>query len=170
MEVTIRPATRDDVHPLSELAQRTWAEAFGGDVAAADVAVEVERTRSEEYFRTALHERTILVAEAGGVLVGYVQFGNVEIAEVDVRPGDQGLQRLYVDRAFQGRGLGRRLLEAALVHPRLAVARRVYLTVWEENEPALRLYRSAGFTPVGTTAFRIGDGPLVEDLVLVLER
>jgi ribosomal protein S18 acetylase RimI-like enzyme len=96
--------------------------------------------------------------------------GDVEIAEVDVRPGDQWLQRLYVDRAFQGRGLGRRLLDAALVHPRLALAHRVYLTVWEENEPALRLYRSAGFRPVGTTAFRIGDGPLVEDLVLVLER
>ena len=132
-------------------------------------AAELEATRSEAYFATALGERSMLVAEEGGVLVGYVQFGDVDIAEVDVRPGDQELHRLYVETAFQGRGIGRMLMDEALRHLRLAGAERVFLQVWEENERAVRLYESYGFGTAGRTAFTIGSGEVVEDLVMVLE-
>jgi len=167
---TIRPATQADVPALSELAQRTWSDAFGDSVSAEDRAVEVATTRSEEYFVEALAECTILVADEDGALVGYVQFGDVDIPEVDVRPGDQALRRLYVETARQGRGLGRMLTDAALGHPRLARAGRVYVTVWEQNDRALRLYEAFGFRAVGTTSFTIGAGEVAEDLVMRLDR
>jgi ribosomal protein S18 acetylase RimI-like enzyme len=113
-----------------------------------------------------LGKNTILVAEANGELRGYVQFGDVDIAEVDVRPGDQELQRLYVDAGLHGTGVGRRLLEEALRHPRLATARRIYLQAWDQNERALRLYESVGFRIVGTTRFILGTEE-VEDLVMM---
>jgi len=166
--VTIRPATAGDVPALAELARRTWSDAFGASVDPADEAAELERTRSPAYFAEALRDRTILVAEAEGRLVGYVQLGDVEIPEVDVQPGDQSLQRIYVDAAAQGRGLGRRLLDAALEHRRLRGASRVFLTVWEQNERAVCLYESAGFRRCGTTTFAIGS-EVVEDLVMVRE-
>ena len=56
---------------------------------------------------------------------------------------------------------------AALRHPRLAGASRIYLTVWERNERAIRLYESVGFQIVGTTTFTIGAGEVAEDLVMV---
>jgi hypothetical protein len=87
---TIRPTRLSDVPALSALAKRTWSEAFGDSVSPDDAAVELEKTRSEKYFINALREKTILVAEADGVLLGYVQFGDVEIPEVEVRAGDQG--------------------------------------------------------------------------------
>ena len=67
------------------------------------------------------------------------------------------------------RGWGRKLVEAALAHPRLAHADRIYLQVWERNEPAIRLYESVGFDVVGTTSFTIG-GTAAEDLVMMLDR
>jgi hypothetical protein len=73
--VTIRPATQSDVPALSDLAKRTWSKAFGGSTSAADEAAELEQTRCEAYFRNALQERTVLVAEGDRGLVGYVQFG-----------------------------------------------------------------------------------------------
>jgi ribosomal protein S18 acetylase RimI-like enzyme len=158
-----------DVPALSALAERTWSEAFGDSVSPDDEAVELEQTRSETYFMSALREKTILVAEADGALLGYVQFGDVEIPEVDVRAGDQGLQRVYVDTALQGRGLGRALMNAALEHPRLADAGRIYLTVWEKNERAVRLYESIGFQSVGTTTVTIGSDEVGEDLVMLLD-
>jgi ribosomal protein S18 acetylase RimI-like enzyme len=167
---TIRPATSNDVPVLSALAKRTWSEAFGSSVSADQEAAELEETRSEAYYSRALRERTILVAEENGALVGYVEFGDVDIPEVDVRPGDQELHRIYVAAEVQGRGLGRRLMNAALEHPRLADARRIYLQVWETNERAMRLYESLGFETVGTTRFRIGSGEVVEDLVMRLDR
>jgi diamine N-acetyltransferase len=166
---TIRSARLSDAPALSELAKRTWSDAFGGSVSPDDEAVELENTRSEAYFIDALRETTILVAERDGALLGYVQFGDVDTPEVEARPGDQGLHRIYVETALQGRGLGRRLLNAALQHPRLADASRIYLTVWEKNERALRLYESFGFRTVGTTTFTIGSGEVAEDLVMLLD-
>jgi len=165
----IRPAQTGDVRALSALAKRTWSAEFGSSLSPDDEVVELEETRSEAYFSNALPEKTILVAEANGALLGYVQFGDVEIPEVDARPGDQGLQRLYVETALQGCGLGRRLMNAALQHPRLAEARRIFLQVWDENERAVRLYESLGFQKVGTTTFTIGS-EVMEDLVMVLDR
>jgi ribosomal protein S18 acetylase RimI-like enzyme len=166
---TIRAAEEADVPGLSTLARRTWADAFGSSLSPEELAAELERTRSEEYFRAALGVDTILVAELDGELVGYVQFGDVTIPEIDAQPGDRGLHRVYVETELQGRGFGRALMEAALSHPRLADAERIYLAVWEENEPAMRLYASLGFRGVGTTRFTLGGEP-VEDLVLVLDR
>ncbi len=166
---TIRAARSSDVDALSDLAKRTWSDAFGDGVSSADEAAELEEARSATYFAGALRDKTILVAEEGEALVGYVQFGEVGIPETDGRPGDQELQRLYVEIAAQGRGLGRRLLNAALGHPRLAEARRVFLQVWAENERAVGLYESVGFRTIGTTSFTIGSEPM-QDLVMVLDR
>lgn len=154
---------------LSALAKRTWSDAFGEGVSPGNEAAELEQGRSEAYFAEALEAKTVLVAEAGGVLVGYVQLGDVGIPEVAVRPGDQCLQRLYVETTLQGQGLGRKLLEAALRQPRLAGASRVFLQVWAENERAVRLYESFGFRKAGTTTFTIG-AEAMEDLVMVLDR
>jgi ribosomal protein S18 acetylase RimI-like enzyme len=169
-DLTIRAAEEADIASISALAKRTWADAFGDSLMPEELAVELEQTRSEEYFRTALEADTILVAELWADLVGYVQFGDVTVPEVDVQPGDRGLRRVYVETHLQGRGIGRDLMNAALAHPRLRAADRIYLAVWEENTNAVRLYESLGFRRVGTTRFAIGSGQIVEDLVMVLDR
>jgi diamine N-acetyltransferase len=166
---TIRPAKLSDVPALSALAKRTWSDAFRDGISSDDEAAELEETRSETYFANALRQKTILVAEEDGALLGYVQFGGVAIPEAQAQPGDQGLQRLYVETALQGRGLGRRLMEAALQHPRLEEAKRIFVQVWDKNERAVRLYESFGFQKVGTTTFTIGS-EVMEDLVMLLDR
>jgi ribosomal protein S18 acetylase RimI-like enzyme len=169
-EPTIRPAEAADVPALADLARRTWADAFGASVSEDERDAELEATRSESYFREALERRNVLVAEAGGRLVGYAELGDVDIPEVEPAPGDGQLHRVYVETALQGRGLGGLLTLAALEHPRLVGAGRVYLQVWEANERAVRLYESLGFRVAGTTRFTIGSGEPVEDLVMVLQR
>ncbi len=128
--LTIRAARPGDVDALADLARRTWSDAFGGGVSRADEEAELDEGRSARHFADALTDKVVLVAEAAGALVGYVQLGDVGIAGVEARPGDRGLQRLYVETALQGQGIGHALLEAALAHPLLAGATRVLLQVW----------------------------------------
>lgn len=167
--MVIRPATEADVPALADLARRTWLDAFGASLAPDDAAAAADESRSEARFRRALDERTILVAEDDGALVGYAELGGADMPELGTRPEDGWLHRLYVETALQGRGIGRELLAAALADPRLAGAPRVFLQVWEENPRAIRLYESVGFRRAGTTSFRLG-AQIVEDLVFVLER
>jgi diamine N-acetyltransferase len=168
-DVVVRTAVDEDVAELSALAQLVWSHTFGTNFTAADVGNHVFSTRSEAYFHSALQERYVLVAEAQGRLVGYVQFGPVSIPEVHGGPDDRSLNRLYVDTELHGRGIGRRLLLTALSHPELATAPYVFLRVWERNERAVSLYAQAGFRNVGTTRFAIGSAP-AEDLVMRLDR
>ncbi|MFB6362643.1 GNAT family N-acetyltransferase [Paenibacillus elgii] len=67
---------------------------------------------------------------------------------------------VYVDSAHQGKGIAKALLQHVLEEARsLDGLEQVYLSVVTVNEPAVRLYRSAGFEVFGTepNALKIGD-------------
>jgi [ribosomal protein S18]-alanine N-acetyltransferase len=79
-----------------------------------------------------------LSAREGESLIGYAGL---------VRAGSEAeIHTLAVDPAYQGRGIGRALLRAVLDH---AVGATVFLEVRTDNESAIRLYRSEGFTVIG---------------------
>jgi GNAT superfamily N-acetyltransferase len=84
--------------------------------------------------------------EAGGALAGFY------VVHPDRRDRScWWLGWLAIDLRWQGAGLGRAALAAAMARlARIAGCRRVRLLVAPDNAPALRLYRRAGFTLSGT--------------------
>lgn len=98
-----------------------------------------EETFPERYGReihdpeTAFDGRVVLVAALDGEDVGL-------IVSTATASGTE-LSRFWTDPRGRGRGVGSALLTAAL----RTVARPVRLSVWEWREPALRMYRAAGF-------------------------
>lgn len=64
-------------------------------------------------------------------------------------PDEVHLLNLSVDQPYQGRGLGRRLLEQLLRNARLRGARGMLLEVRPSNTLACRLYRSMNFETIG---------------------
>ena len=89
----------------------------------------------------------VLVAEADGEVVGFGSFG-------PFRPFDGYLHTvehsLYVDPAWQGRGLGRALL-ATLVARAEAMGRHAMVAGIEAgNTASIRLHERAGFVASGT--------------------
>jgi len=152
----IRPVEPSDLPALAELAASSFADAFGDTFSPEHLATELQENRSESYFERALQHDTILVDTGGDRLLGYVQFGDPEWPDVKTEPGDQVIHRLYIATNHQGQGVGRQLLQAALGHPRVAAAGRVWLQVWEHNLRAIRLYESFGFKMHGTTKYLAG--------------
>jgi len=78
---------------------------------------------------------------AAATVVGYV-VTYVVVDEADI-------SNLAVSPECRGRGVGRRLLEAAIAGVESVGVRTVYLEVRESNTVALRLYDSRGFGVVG---------------------
>lgn len=164
----IRRATRGDGRALSELAIAAYTTAFGHSLSAADLAAELDASVSAACFERYLDDDTILLAEIADLAVGYVQFGAVSIPVEAASVADQELRRLYVHPAYQRRGIGTRLMDAAFAHPQLRRACSVYLDVWERNHDALRFYRRYGFEVTGSHRFAVESGaPTDLDLILV---
>lgn len=64
--------------------------------------------------------------------------------------GDEAeLLTIVVDRKWRARGVGAALLNAAFADLMLSPARRMFLEVDAENQPAIKLYRRHGFREVG---------------------
>jgi len=94
------------------------------------------------------------VAEVGGRVVGIVLWGPAfEPAWFDpgVSKGAE-LHELHVHPDFQNRGLGFRLVRAAIRQARAAGFPVMYLMVEADNGPARRVYERAGFREHNTIA------------------
>lgn len=82
--------------------------------------------------------------------------GNVSLNRA---PGSHGrwiVCNVAVRAGYRGRGIGRRLTEAAIVEARDLGARGVVIQVYEDNVPALQLYTDLGFHgAAGETGLRL---------------
>lgn len=99
----------------------------------------------------------ILIAELEGEVIGY---------SVCWAVGDQAeLGNLAVAEEARGRGVGRRLLEAAMARARARGAAEIFLEVRASNLDAQRLYRSYGFDEIARRG-RYYTRPVEDALVL----
>ena len=101
----------------------------------------------------------LLVAsdKAAGGIVGFVA----------AHPADGELYLLFVHPDAAGRGVGRRLLEAAHDALRAAGCRSAFLFTHERNERALAVYRAAGYRPDGGVRESDFRGTPIRELRLV---
>jgi [ribosomal protein S18]-alanine N-acetyltransferase len=98
---------------------------------------------SEATFRSLLRRRDaeLIVAEAGGAVIGYAIFWTVL---------DQSeLGNVAVTGSWRGRGIGQRLVAAVLDRAEQRGVREVFLEVRPSNTAARSLYERFGFAPVG---------------------
>jgi len=83
-----------------------------------------------------------LAARDGDTLVGYGGISRLGRTP----PFEYEIHTIGVDPAYQGRGIGRRILDALLD---IAADAVVHLEVRTDNDAAIALYRSVGFLEVG---------------------
>ncbi|MFZ0832583.1 MAG: ribosomal protein S18-alanine N-acetyltransferase, partial [Mycobacterium sp.] len=89
--------------------------------------------------RVTTHARSEMATDE---LVGYAGIACLGI----LPPHEYEIHTIGVDAAFQGQGIGRRLLGELLDY---ASGGTVYLEVRTDNDPAIGMYRGAGFVEVG---------------------
>ena len=87
----------------------------------------------------------VLVAESEGEVIGYTYAGVEGWDYMALRGPAGALYDIVVDPARRGQGVGRQLLDATLAMLAERGAPRVVLSTAEQNEPAQRLFASAGF-------------------------
>jgi GNAT superfamily N-acetyltransferase len=128
--VTVRAATADDAERLATLLADEGYVAGPSDLAA----------RIERY--TAIGS-TVLVAEAGGEVVGFISLlilPRFEVDELFAR-----ISALVVDPGVRERGVGRMLMEAAERAGKAAGVSFMEVTAGHHRPDARRLFESLGY-------------------------
>jgi ribosomal-protein-alanine N-acetyltransferase len=123
-----------------------------------------QRGWSEDEVESLLTEKNVVThrALAGKRLAGFIM-SRLASDEAEILS-------VAVARAFQGRGLGRRLLTLHLGRLAGYGTRTVFLEVGEANDPAGKLYARAGFREVSRRANYYGGTGTTGATALVLRR
>jgi ribosomal protein S18 acetylase RimI-like enzyme len=165
----VRTAGPDDAERLALVGRATFLETFAGVLDADAILGHCERQHAPDLYAAWLGDGRsrlwLAEAETGGAPVGYAVLAPAELPRPEPTQADAELKRIYLLGRFQGGGLGRRLMEAALGAAREDGYARLLLGVYAGNAPALAFYRRSGFEVVGERRFTVGPRTY-EDLVL----
>ena len=166
--LTVRNAVTGDLRALVALSQKTFTDKFGHLYDPEDLAAFLAGSHGEDAYRAYLADpaNLIRVAECGdGKLGAYLLCSPLSLPADGALPGAAEMTRLYVDAPLQGRGLGTRFVDEALVWARSLGAPEMYLSVYSENVGAQRLYARYGWQKVSEFMFPVGRH---EDLEFLL--
>ncbi|HQR35360.1 MAG TPA: GNAT family N-acetyltransferase [Blastocatellia bacterium] len=155
----IRPATVADAEALTELAARTFYDAFADMNTAENLKTYMSKAFTVEQLTAELSDplAKFLIAETDGVIVGYAKLltGKVPACVTGQNPIE--LVRLYVDKTCLGAGVGNDLMQASLDEARSLGHRSIFLGVWEHNHRAQSFYFRWNFRVVGSHIFQMGS-------------
>lgn len=165
--ITIRTCTKEDLFTLSEMSAKTFADTFRGTTSDKNLEDFLKTAYQPEKLAKEMSnsDSTFYFIYVENELAGYlkVNFGDAQTEIHDPAAGE--LERIYVQKEFQGKGAGRLLMEQALKLVRDAGKEYIWLGVWEYNQRALDFYKRYGFYQISSHDFPVGDD-IQTDIIL----
>ena len=167
--INIRPATLGDAKLLTDLAYKTFWDAFAHHPKNApdDLAHYMRQAFNVEQTTVELSDpnNLFLIAEIEEQPAGYAKltFNNIETGITGEKPVELG--RLYAQQEYVGGGVGQALMDECFVRARTANCDVMWLGVWEYNPRAQRFYEKNGFRVVGQHIFLLGSDPQTDRLM-----
>ncbi len=154
-EITFRTAEPADALCLGVLSTQVFLDTYATQGIRPALANEALAQHSVAVYAALLADPAvaILVAECAGHLVGFAQVRNGVGHALVPEPAASGLDRLYVQERFTGRGVGRDLLRHAEKAAAAQGADTLWLTAWEGNARALQFYPRRGYSNLGMTIY-----------------
>ncbi|KRN28830.1 protease synthase and sporulation negative regulatory PAI 1 domain protein [Lactobacillus selangorensis] len=154
----ITPMTLTDLPELQKISRITFADTFG----AANTAANMDEYLDSAYRTAKLTaeltdpDSFFFFIKQDNHNVGYLKV-NVNSAQTETMGSDTlEIERIYILPAYKHRGLGTQLIHQALAVAQQQHKTKIWLGVWEHNEPAKKFYQKMGFHQIGDHIFQLG--------------
>ena len=156
----VRPAEIEDAAAIAKVHVDTWRTAYRG-LLPDDYLASLDEAGYEERWRRTLAAGSsrVYVAEDGRLVVGFASAGRERAGEGEFT-GE--LYAIYVLDSAQGRGHGRRLVQAVVQGLREMDLGDMIVWVLRDNHPARRFYERLGGVYVRSQPITIGSAQLQE--------
>jgi ribosomal protein S18 acetylase RimI-like enzyme len=159
MELTFKQCISDDIHTLHDFSYRTYNETFAHMNTPSNMKAYLEQSFNINRLNGELLDSNSLFyfLYADGELAGYLKI-NESPAQTDINDIQSlEIERIYVAKEFQGKGLGSVLMNKAINIANMRKKSYVWLGVWEKNDKAILFYKKNGFYEFGTHSFFMGE-------------
>jgi ribosomal protein S18 acetylase RimI-like enzyme len=148
-----------DIDFFRELCVSTFYDAFGNQNSPENINAYVDNAYARDVLLKELcdqdSEHYFLCHD--GTPIGFIKL-NLAPNQTELRDADSiELQRIYVIKAYQNKGLGTMLLNKCKQRTRELGLGYLWLAVWEYNVDAIRFYERHGFEKFGKHPFIMGD-------------
>lgn len=160
--ISIRPATEGDIPLLRALADRIWHACYPGMITVEQIRYMLGWMYAPERIAEEMRRGVRWAVVESDSPIGY-------LAHERDADGVVHLHKLYLDPAWQGRGVGQRMLQHVSEHARREGARSIELRVNRGNARALAAYARAGFRIERSLVADIGGGFVMDDHLLRLD-
>ena len=159
VQTNLRPCVPGDEAALALVGQATFLETFAGVLGGKDIIAHCVRDHSPGLYRTWLidpdYALWLVEISPDQAPIGFMVVAPPQLPLPDTA-GDLELKRIYLLSKFQGSGLGKQLVSAAIAHSKSVDAKRLLLGVHTHNHSAIGFYERFGFRKIGTRKFNIG--------------
>jgi ribosomal protein S18 acetylase RimI-like enzyme len=167
--ITIRKASPEDIATVAKLGADIFTVTFGHSVPADQLQSFLADSYSvaaiENDFKDPMKD-LVVASNQEGKIVGFALLtrGSFEPCISHLESTIE-LQRIYVDPAYHGNGVGKSLANKLDDIARSEGFKHIWLGVWEENHGAQKMYEKLGYRKVGGHDFTIGEIVQTDDIM-----
>lgn len=143
---------------IADISRKTFQETFGPVNTEADMQLFLQKQFTTD---TLIREVGIpgnrhVLAYYDGIPAGYLFIKYHSHNLLQNEPALE-ISRIYCLQVFQGKGIGKAMMQEAMNDAKEKKLDTIWLGVWKENAKALAFYQSFGFSIFGTTDFLLGN-------------
>jgi len=167
MNIEFRKCEQEDLTDLIQISRKTFCTAFEAANDPEDFQTYINTAFSIKQLQKELNEEhtTFYFVIGKGQLLGYFKLNEFD-AQSELREviGIE-LERVYVTSEYQGKGIGRQVLNQVFEIAKTRKKDYVWLGVWQKNPRAIKFYEAYGFRKIGTHPYFIGKDKQIDWLM-----
>lgn len=161
----LRQLAKKELKKVQSIAYRTWPSTFANILSWEQIEYMLNWMYSIEILEAQFEKgHKFLLAEENGEELGFAGF------ELNVAEGPKTkLHKIYLLPSSQGKGLGKALIFDVADRARNAGQKSLLLNVNKYNQKAIEFYLKIGFQEIYTEVIDIGNGYIMDDVVMELK-
>lgn len=163
MNLEILKITDAQLPIIRELALRIWPDVFNPILPPGQVEYMLDKSYSIEALGNACRQGEVFhLVKLDGKAIGYISL-------TDFGDKTGKLNKIYLDPHVRGKGIGKKLLQFAANWGIQHNLDRMILNVNKNNQRAIKVYQSAGWTHYSEETIDIGNGFICDDYIFELK-
>lgn len=160
----IRQLAKEELNKVQSIAHRTWPSTFANILSPEQIEYMLNWMYSLDMLESQLDKgHTFLLAEDDGKELGFAGF------ELNYAEGPKAkLHKIYLLPEAQGKGAGKALILEVANRARKSGQKSLLLNVNKYNQKAIDFYLKMGFQEIYKEVIDIGNGYVMDDVVMEL--